>query len=282
MAPLDLAFGLALGITLLATSVASGLSHRPVSVLAAARDRGRFARILVLDAIVVPLVVFAFVKAFGVPEDYAAGLILVGSASAGAIGLAAVRIARGDVPLAIGLIVVLEAANVVTIPIWSSLLLDGPLAPPIRDVLVTLVIGVLVPLGVGMLLRGRQPERATGWARSLTRLSAVTFAVVVAIAVGRDLDTVLGAARSVTAVALATVAATLACGWGLGYPGRASRTTASLVTSVRANTPALAVASASYGATSAAAAAIVVFALVSLLVAGVAAAVLARGAPVES
>ena len=103
--------------------------HRPREVTAALTDRGRFARIVALDAILVPLFVWGLVRSLGSPEGYASGLILVGAASAGAIGLAKVRLASGDVPLAIGPIVVLELGNLVTIPVWSAILLTGPVRP---------------------------------------------------------------------------------------------------------------------------------------------------------
>jgi len=274
--PLDIAYVVALVVTLWATAVGSGLSHRPGEVAAAMADRRRFVSIVVLDAVAIPLVVYALVRVLAVPEGYAAGLILVGAASAGAIGLAVVRLADGDVPLAIGLIVVLELGNLVTIPIWSTLLLSGQVRPPLGDVVATLVLGVLLPLLVGTGLRRARPERARRWARALRRVSTVSLVTLIAIAVGRDISDVVGAAAAVTLVALVTVTAALLAGWAVGSPGRASRSTAALVTATRASTPALAVASGTYGLSSDAASAIVVFALVSLLVSGLVAVSLAR------
>ena len=117
---------------------------------------------------------------------------------------------------------------------------------------------------------------ARGWARALRRVSTVSLVTLIAIAVGRDISDVVGAAAAVTLVALVTVTAALLAGWAVGSPGRASRSTAALVTATRASTPALAVASGTYGLSSDAASAIVVFALVSLLVSGLVAVSLAR------
>jgi len=239
-------------------------------------DRRRFVRIVVLDAVVIPLLVYALVRVLAVPEGYAAGLILVGAASAGAIGLAVVRIAHGDVPLAIGLIVVLELGNLVSIPFWSAILLSGQVRPPLGDVVATLVLGVLLPLIVGTGLRHVRPGRAAGWARAMRRASTVSLVILIAIAVGRDIGDVVGAAAAVSLVALVTVTAALLAGWAVGSPGRASASTAALVTATRAGTPALAVASGTYGLSSDAVSAIVVFALVSLLVSGLVAVSLVR------
>ena len=264
---LDLAYAVALIVTLWATAVGSGLAHRPSEILAAAARRRRFALILMLDAVAIPLLVYVLARVANVPEDYLVGLVLVGAASAGAIGLTVVRIADAAMPLAIGLVVVLETGNLVTIPVWSSILLSDQARPPLGDVITTLVLGVLVPLAVGAGLQVLRPARAQGWARVLARVSTVGFVIAVAIIVGRDLGDLAEAwSARVPLIALATVIAALGAGWVVGGPERASRATAGLITSVRANTPALAVASATYGASSDAAVAIVVFALVSFIV----------------
>ena len=280
---LDTAYAVAIIVTLWATALGSGLSHRPSEIVAAASDRGRFARIVALNAVAIPLIVFALARSLAVPEGYVAGLVIVGAASAGTLGLAFVRSARADVPLAIGLVVVLEIGNLVTIPVWSTILLAEGVRPPVGDVLGTLVLGILVPLIIGTGLRVLQPGRAGGWARVLGVVSTIGLAVVVAIILYRDLEAALEAwAALVPIVAVATVFIALAAGWAVGGPGRRSRATAGLVTSLRANTPALAVAGATYGARSDAAIAIVVFALVSFAVSSVVAVWVRRSAAAQA
>jgi BASS family bile acid:Na+ symporter len=265
---LDVAFSLALIVTLWATAAGSGLSHPPGAVVAAAANRGRFVRLIALDAIAIPLVVYVLARLLAVPEGYTAGLVLVGAASAGAIGLAVVRLADGDVPLAIGLVVVLEAANLITIPVWSTILLPEQVRPPVADVIGTLVVGILVPFLVGSGLRALRPERAQGWAGALAVASTVGFAVAVGIVVWLDFGKLIDAwAALVPIVALVTALVALGGGWVASGPLRQSRATGAVILAVRANAPALAVTSATYGATSDAAAAIVIFGLVSYVVA---------------
>jgi predicted Na+-dependent transporter len=63
-----------------------------------------------------PLFVWALVRALSVPTDLAVGLLLVGFASAGPLGIKAAALAGADVAYAITLVVVLEAANALVIP----------------------------------------------------------------------------------------------------------------------------------------------------------------------
>ena len=267
---LDPAYTVAVWVTLWATAVGSGLAHRPAEVFAAAANRRRFAVIVVLNAVAMPLVVVALTRVLAVPDGYAAGLIIVGAASAGSLGLTGVRIAGADLPLAIGLVVVLELGNMLTVPLVSLLLLSGAARPRPVDILATLVLGVLLPLAVGQGIRLLRPARSQGWARRLAPVSSVGFVVVVGLVVWRDMAEVVAAwAALVPVVAVATVAVALVAGWAAGGPDGDSRAASSLVTAVRSNTPALAVASATYGATSEAASAVVVFALISLAIAGI-------------
>lgn len=279
---LDVAYTLALVVALWAAGIGNGLSHGPRAIASVMADRRRFVRIALLDAVIIPLIVVTLVRVLAVPDGHAAGLVIVGAASGGAIGLAVVRLAQGDMPLAIGLVVVLELCNLVTIPIWSTIMLSEAVRPSVLAVVGALLLYVLVPLAIGAGLRILRPDHARAWAGALGRVSAAGFLAVVAIALLRDHGEVLDAAAVVWQVALPTVVAALLLGWVVGRPGRAARTTGALITSVRANAPALAVASTTYGRSSDAASAIVVFALVSLLTAGLAAVGLGRLARTRS
>jgi predicted Na+-dependent transporter len=59
--------------------------------------------------------VWALVELLSIPDEYAIGLLLVGFASAGPLGIKAAQIAGADVACAVSLVVVLEAATH-----WSS------------------------------------------------------------------------------------------------------------------------------------------------------------------
>ena len=95
-----------------------------------------------------------------IPDHYATGLLLVGVASAGPLGIKAAQLARADLPYAIALVVVLEAANVVAIPVWVALLLPPGVQVPMWPVVRTLLLLVLAPLAVGMAVRA--PATSSG------------------------------------------------------------------------------------------------------------------------
>jgi BASS family bile acid:Na+ symporter len=268
---------LAIWLTLWSTGVYLGASHRPAEILAASRRPALYARIAVLDLVGIPLLVWVITVLAGVPAGFATGLLLVGAASAGPLGLKLATVARGDTALAIGLVVALELANLVAIPIWAAVLLPAGVDAPVGAMVRTLALGVVAPIVLGSILATVAPTWAARLAPALDRLSTLGLLVVITGVVLRDWPIVLeAAAAGVQIVAAASVLGALAAGWWIGGPSRSVRVTTALVSAVRANVPALAVASAAFGASAEPTVAIVVFGVVSVVVAPAAAVLLRR------
>ena len=129
----------------------------------------------------------------------------------------------------------------------------------------TLLLLVLAPLVVGMAVRARRPlaaVRLAGWAAPL---STVGLLVVIAVVVARQADIVVDAFAAVGPAAVTAVLLALLLGWLLGGPARPTRAATSLVTGVRANGPALAIAQATFPSLAAVSVAIVAFGMFSIL-----------------
>ena len=178
---LDQFYQLALVLTLWITGLGLGMSFTPSQILRTLRRGGLLARAAVLDVVVVPLAIWGWCRGFSVPDRYATGLLLVGMASAGPLGIKAAQLARADLPYAIALVVVLGVANAVAIPVWVALLLPPGVQVPMGPVVRTLLLLVLAPLAVGMAIGARWPataKRLAGWAPPLSTLGLV---VVIAL-----------------------------------------------------------------------------------------------------
>ena len=124
---------------------------------------------------------------------------------------------------------------------------------------------VLAPLAVGMAVRARRPPTAARLAQLAAPLSTVGLLVVIAIVLARYARIVLDVFVAVGPAALTAVLLALLLGWLLGGPARPTRAATSLVTGVRANGPALAIAQASFASLPAVSVAIVVFGTFSIL-----------------
>ena len=262
---LDLAYAAALVVALGGTGLALGMRHDPASFVAVLSHRRYLGCIALVDVVAVPLIVWILVQVFAVPDDYAIGLLLVGMASAGPLGIKAAQLANADVQAAVVLVVALEFANLAAIPLWVALLLPDGTEVSRVDVLATVLVAVVLPLVGGFAYRRWAPNRAVPVARALTTASNVAVIAIVALVLIRDADTVAEAARArVPFVAVLTVVTAFGLAWAAGGASLARRSSAALVTAVRASGPALAIAAAAFPGRPEVRAGIVVFALFSI------------------
>ena len=210
----------ALFVALWMTGLGLGLSSDIARFLAPLRNARLVMMLVVLDVVAIPLLVWSLTHMFGVASDSAVGLLLVGIASGGPLGITASRIAGGDARAAASFVIVLEAANAVAVPVWVALLLPAGVAVPFGQLIVALVLLVLAPLGIGVGLRawrGRDVER---WSAPLaTGSQPLVLLIVVLVLIRYGDDIADAAANGVAAVAAITVVVALSVGWIVAAPG---------------------------------------------------------------
>jgi bile acid:Na+ symporter, BASS family len=254
-------------VALVAAGLELGMRQSAREVLAPLRRVGLLTRVAVVDVLVLPLVVWALIHLFRVPSGYSTGLLLVGIASAGPLGIKASQLAGADAATALSLVVVLELANVAAIPLMVALLLpEGTEVQVARSLAAALAL-VLLPIILGLCSRRWLPERSARLLPVLPKVANVALGVAVASTVVRDGDALVSAiGERVPLVAAVSVCVALTLGWLAGGPGRATRAAAALVTGIRANALALAIAAASFPGRADVRAGVVVFALFSIIV----------------
>lgn len=119
------------------------------TLLAPVREVGFIVRILLLDVVLVPLVAVLVASFLDLDPVTRAAVVIVAAASTGPIGIALTRIAHGDVPLSVTLVVGLGALNIVTVPIVTGLLLPTGIAIPLGTLLSSLLGLAIAPLVLG-------------------------------------------------------------------------------------------------------------------------------------
>ena len=192
------------------------------------------------------------------PQDVALGFLLVAMTSAGPFSLVSVRLAGGDLALTIGLIALLELANLIALPVWTSLLLPSAIAAPIADVALVVLALVALPVAVAAGLRRLPAAVVRRLARSVDAVGAVATVVLLVVVAISALP--LLASRSGLQLVLATagLGVVLLVGGALAAGGtRETRVTGALASMQRGNTLALAIALAAFPAQPAAASAVV-------------------------
>jgi len=178
--------------------------------------------------LVLPAVCLGLVLLFDLEPALAVGMMLLAASPGGTTANLFSHLARGDVALNITLTAVNSVLAVVTLPIVVNLSLagfmEGDAAIGLQpDKLLQVFAIVLVPVGIGMLLRHRAPALADRLNRPVRIASVVVLVSVIAVAVYQERDNVLDYLRSVGLVALLLCLASLTVGYLVPRAARVPR-----------------------------------------------------------
>jgi len=221
---------------------------------------------VLVNSILVPLLYWALTLILPMGQDYAIGFMLVGFAAAAPFAIKAAAIEKGDVPLMIGLVVLLGVLNVVFIPLWCALLMPAGTTVDALSIATTLIGLVLLPLGIGLLIRARWPEQAQEWAPDANKLSSLMMVLLIALMAvtsWQSIVSILGA--WVLAGGVIAIAISMVLGYFLGGKEPASRRTVATISGMRAVGPALAIASSAFGDNPDVSAVVIVLGILSFL-----------------
>lgn len=160
-------------------------------------------------AVVSPALAFGVAQLFGLPAGLAVGLVLLGASPGGTMANVLTHLARGDTALSVTITAISSLAAAITIPLYLELAsrhfdaqaLVGDLA--MGSIVARVFLVTVIPVGVGMWLRRRFPDRVVAARPRVAKLAAVLFVLVVAGAIVSEHDTVIDNVGSVLGAVLA-------------------------------------------------------------------------------
>jgi BASS family bile acid:Na+ symporter len=150
------------------------------------------------------------------------------------VGLKATQLARrADLALAVSLVVVLQLANLVAVPLWAGQVVSGA-SISAGSILGNLLLLVLIPLALGLVARARYAAHAATWQAELARVSnlALAIALIAGIAVNWQAIVSLFGSWVLLASAL-TAIVSVVLGGLVGHGDTETRTTTGLVSGLR-------------------------------------------------
>ena len=249
-------------ITLIEMMVAIGLGVTFGELAAVARDRWLVARAVLANYVCVPAATVGLLLLFNAHALVAAGFLILAVCPGAPYGPPFSAIAKGNVPVAVGLMVLLAGSSALIAPILLHYLLplvsgNASLPVPAFNILVTLLVTQLLPLSVGVAVRQWCPTLA----ERLRKPANLASKVLNLAAVGFILATqfhLLAEIRPTGFVGmLALLVACWAAGWLLGGPGTDIRKAMTLTTSLRNVGVGLVIATGAFAGTPAVAAVLV-------------------------
>ncbi len=173
---------------------------------------------LACQMLILPVVCYFIAKGFGLSPEFAVGLMLLSASPGGATANLFSHLAKGDVALNITLTAVNSVLSLFTLPLIVNFALEafmgaGKVIPLQFDKIVQVFVIVLVPVGIGMLVRRFKPGAATGLEKPVRILSSIFLVLIVGAAIAKERHQLLEMFKQVGLAALAFNVASMAVGY---------------------------------------------------------------------
>jgi BASS family bile acid:Na+ symporter len=251
---IDRLINLLVMLTLIEMMAAIGLSVTLAELAGVARNVSLLLRAALANYVCVPAVTVGLLLLFDAPPLVAVGFLILAACPGAPFGPPLAAIAKGDVPAAVGLMVVLAGSSALVAPVLLSFLLpllagNEPLEIDALKIVGTLLATQLLPLCAGLAVRHWLPRLADRVRPPATLLSKALNLATVGSILATKYRLVLDTPLRAYAGMLALLVASWVAGWLLGGPGSARRKAMALTTSLRNVGVGLVIATASFADT---------------------------------
>jgi BASS family bile acid:Na+ symporter len=249
---------------LIAIMLSMGLKVKVEEVMASAQKPRLVVLALIANFVLVPAVTMGLLYLFDANTMVSAGFLILAVCPGAPVGPPFAAIAKGDVPCAIGQMVILAGLSAVLTPALLSLLLTaGDVTIDYLAIVRTLVVAQMLPLAIGLGIHHWAPNLTARIAKPVALVANVLLLVVVVLLLAREYETLALIRLRGWVGMFALLVASLGIGWLCGGPGRATRKTLALTTASRNAAVALVIVSNNFADTPAVTA-VVAYALVSI------------------
>jgi BASS family bile acid:Na+ symporter len=241
-------------ITLVELMVAIGLGVAYADLVAVVRNWRLLAQAALANYVCVPAVAVGLLLALEAKPMVAAGFLIATVCPGAPFGPPLTAMAKGNVAVSVGLMVVLAGSSALVAPLVLQCLLPvvsstDSLKVDAARMVVTLLATQLLPLFAGLAVRQWRPTLAARLLKPANRLSAVLSLSVIGVIFVVQFETLMSIRPIGYAGMFALVLAALVAGWLLGMPGSGNRRAMAITTSVRNVGVALVIATSSFPGT---------------------------------
>lgn len=227
-------FNAGVAVSIISTVLALGMSYSVAELVAPLRRVWLVVAMIVVNSVLVPAAAWGIAKALPIDESAVTGLTLAAIGAASAAGLKATQLARrADLALAVSLVVVLQLANLVAVPLWAGQVVSGA-SISATSILGNLLLLVLIPLALGLVVRARYAEHAATWQVELGKVSNLALAIALIAGIAVNWSAIVSLLGSWVLVASAlTAIVSVVLGGLVGRADTETRTTTGLVSGLR-------------------------------------------------
>jgi BASS family bile acid:Na+ symporter len=256
-----------LQVFVISTMLALGLRIPLQEMTRGLRDLGSLLPGAALNLLVIPALGVLVANVFDLSPALRVGFVLIAMSPGAPLALKLVEFANGDMAFSVALVVILQLAGLVSVPLLADLFLSSTVDIDYPQVIGSILLLQLVPLVIGFLLMRIRRAHSSLWTRAVSVVSDASFALLVVLVVIDDLPEVANILDpSVVAAVLTLLAASFAAGLALGGPVTSRRRSLAIVSAGRKGGLALILAAASFDRQPVIVIMIVAYSLIELVV----------------
>jgi BASS family bile acid:Na+ symporter len=213
--------------------LAVGVSLTIGQIIAPLRKGKLVTLALLANFVLMPLGALAIAKLLRLDEPLGIALLLLGAAAGAPFLPKLAGLAKSDLAFAVGLMVLLMVLTVGYMPLVLPLLLEG-VSVDAMGIARSLILLMLLPLGIGLLLKARLLQVADRIRTPLNKLSSLSLALLFTLLLVTNAKNVISlfGTRGILASVLFLFGG-IAIGWLLGGPGFETRGVLALGTAQR-------------------------------------------------
>jgi BASS family bile acid:Na+ symporter len=248
-------------IALVEMMVAIGLGVNLIELSGVARNWRLVGRAVLANYVLVPAVTVGLLLLVDASPMVAAGFLILAVCPGAPLAPPLTALARGNVPVSVGLMVILAGSSAVVAPLLLYFLLpltSGEQSVRIDEsrLVTTLLMTQFVPLGVGLAVRQWRPRLADQFRKPANQLCTGLGVLAIGAILATQFHTLLEIRLRGLLGMLVFLIASLVAGWLLGGPGRDRRKAMTLTTALRNVGVGLVIATGVFGSTAAVTAAV--------------------------
>jgi BASS family bile acid:Na+ symporter len=217
----------------ISSMLAMGAGLTVEQIVAALRNRRLILSALLSNFVLMPLGALVLARALSLDEPLGIGLLLLGCAAGAPFLPKLAELARGNLPFAVGIMVMLMVVTVGYLPIVLPVLLPNVTVSPSK-IAQSLLLLMLLPLGVGLIVKSYRNRLAVRIKPSLDWFSNISLILLILLMSLTNFDKVLQVfGRRGILAGLVFIALGCSIGWLFGGPGDDQRRVLALGTGQR-------------------------------------------------
>lgn len=241
-------------ITLIEMMITIGMGVAISELIKVAANWRLVIKAALANYVLVPVVTVALLLLYQPPPMAAAGFLILAVCPGAPYGPPFTAIAKGNVTIAVGLMVLLAGSSAIIAPLLLGVLLpfmagDEPLRVDAVKIVMTLLTTQLLPLSVGLGVRHWRPELAKRLIKPANTVGKILNLLGCGLILGTQFSLLLEIRLVGFFGMLLLLMASIGLGWFFGGPGNESRKALTMTTSLRNVGVGLVVATGSFAGT---------------------------------